>query len=57
MTPKFTWVPPEEAGKLVAITNWHDDIIIACEYRVYRMWKDHNDETTVELVEVTEVPA
>lgn len=36
------WDPPPEAGRLVSMCGWQDQIIIACEHAVYRGWMDFN---------------
>ena len=34
------WEQSARAGRVVAMCNWQDQIIIACEYAVYRAWVD-----------------
>jgi hypothetical protein len=37
---EFLWEPPPIAGKLIGMCSWRDEIIVACEYKVYRAWID-----------------
>lgn len=36
------WDLPASAGRVVAMCNYQDQIILACEYRIYRCWYDHS---------------
>jgi len=31
---------PLTAGRFVGVTTWRDELIIACEYRIYRVQMD-----------------
>jgi hypothetical protein len=33
------WLPAR-TGRIVAMCSFRDQIIVACEYGVYRMWED-----------------
>jgi hypothetical protein len=34
------WEPPVNAGKIIAMCAVQDQIMIACEYRIFRCWSD-----------------
>ena len=48
---QFLWAPPEESGRIVSMVQWHDHIIIACEYALYRVRQKDGDDVTVEKLE------
>jgi hypothetical protein len=37
---EFLWEPPPIAGRLIGMCSWRDELIFACEYKVYRGWFD-----------------
>ena len=51
---EFVWAPSSMDGAIVSTILWRDDIIIACEYAVYRM--SQGPEITVQKIELTEMP-
>ena len=45
---EFVWAPKSSDGAIVSMVQWRDDIIIACEYGIFRMG---GDPVTVQKVE------
>ena len=52
--PEFVWAPTPQDGTIVSTILWRDDIIIACQYAVYRM--SQGPEITAQKIELTEIP-
>jgi len=47
---KFVWAPTSTDGRIVSVIEWHDDIVIACEFAIYRM-KTGPDDNAAPIVE------
>lgn len=43
------WRPPANAGRIIAVTQWRDMVVIACEYGAFIMT---HGQTHLDLIDV-----
>ena len=51
----FAWSPPPMAGRVVSIVGWRNDVVIACEYRIYLMTMDEQGHPVIHVAEEGEL--